>query len=345
MKTDKNSLLFFMKIFIVSFILSFPSPASVSAADPDEYEADDMFKQAKVIVIENVTPQHHTFHKPEDADWVKFYGLSSVKKYSVEARNLGKDCDVRLEIYDRDGLSLLAYLDTMGDTQAEEILQYSFDQDGIYYVKVIWSEPGTVGDDADTGYDLSIQIPDAPVDALFSYQGAVKDAVSQAPLGNVMIRTDQSVSALSDDNADGKYTMYHPISQSFSTAYTLTAQFAGYETFTIPVFTSENCSGGKTCFKRPAESGGTGQRTDPEPVEWDGVIEMVPVAEGDITGDRKVDLADAVAALQVLAGADISGKIRLYYAESGADVSEDNKIGMEEVIHILKKTGALETDS
>jgi len=329
-KRDKNNLLYFLKISAIFFMLSFPSPAFVLSIQPDEYEADDTFKQAKVIVIENVTPRHHTFHNPEDADWVKFYGLSSVKKYSVEARNLGKDCDVRLEIYDRDGLSLLADLDTMGDTQAEEILQYSFNQDGIYYVKVIWSEPGTVGDDADTGYDLSIQIPDAPVDALFSYQGAAKDVVSQAPLGNVMIRTSENLfSALSENNSGG-YVMYHPVSQSFSTAYTLTAGLSGYEIFTIPVFTSESCSGGKSCFKIFAVSGGTGQRTDPEIIEWDGVIELIP--QGDITGDHKIDLADVISGLQVLTG---TGKVRADYTKSGADVSGDNKVGMEEVIHIL----------
>jgi len=199
---------------------------------------------------------------------------------------------------------------------------------------VIWSEPGTVGDDADTGYDLSIQIPDAPVDALFSYQGAVKDAVSQAPLGNVMIRTDQSVTALSDEDADGNYTMYHPISnvvsQNLSDAYDLTAELPGYETFTIPVFTSVSCSGGKSCFKIFAVSGGTGQRTDPEIIEWDGVIELIP--QGDITGDHKIDLADVISGLQVLTG---TGKVRADYTKSGADVSGDNKVGMEEVIHIL----------
>jgi len=36
--------------------------------------------------------------------------------------------------------------------------------------------------------------------------------------------------------------------------------------------------------------------------------------------------------LQVLTG---TGKVRADYIKSGADISGDNKIGMEEVLHIL----------
>ncbi len=310
-KTNKNNLSDFIIFFAVFLILSFSLPALVSAVEPDEYESDDTFKEANIIVIENETPQHHSFHKPEDADWVKFCGISSVKKYSVEARNLGKDCDVRLELYDTDGFSLLAYLDTMGDTQAEEILQYSFERDDIYYVRAIWSEPGSVGEDADTGYDLSIQIPDAPSASLFSYHGTVRDNFSQMPVGNAIIRTSENFSALS--KADGSYEMYHPASPSSSIFYDLYANRFGYNNFRISVVMTD------TGFYIPS----SGKKTDPEIIPWDGIINMTP--KGDINKDNSVNLADAVLVLQILAGMEKQG-------DSGEAVSGDNKIGTADAV-------------
>ncbi len=57
---------------------------------------------------------------------------------------------------------------------------------------------------------------------------------------------------------------------------------------------------------------------------------------GDINGNDAVDLADAVLALRSLTGMD-DGNLIPNYANSGADVNGDGKIGLEEVIHILKE--------
>ena len=156
------------------------------------------------------------------------------------------------------------------------------------------------------------------------------------------LETGEKVTAISDENADGNYAMNHPISPDFSNPYNLTARLPGYEIFTIPVFTSESCSGGKSCFKTYAVSDSAGQRTDPEIIEWDGVIELIPL-KGDINGDLKADLADAVLGLQALTGTG-SEKIRLDYIESHTDVNGDNKIGMEEVLHILHILQKQETE-
>jgi hypothetical protein len=56
---------------------------------------------------------------------------------------------------------------------------------------------------------------------------------------------------------------------------------------------------------------------------------------GDVNGLGSVDLADAIAALQVLAGLNPPNvKVR-------ADVNNDGKIGLEEVIYILQKVAGL----
>jgi hypothetical protein len=65
------------------------------------------------------------------------------------------------------------------------------------------------------------------------------------------------------------------------------------------------------------------------------------VEGGDISGDGKVDLLDAIIALQVQAGMDTSKLVRPSYATSGADVNGDGRIGMEEIIYILQYTAQL----
>lgn len=61
------------------------------------------------------------------------------------------------------------------------------------------------------------------------------------------------------------------------------------------------------------------------------------VIQGDLNGDGVVDLSDAILALKVLTNQSPSG-ILPNYATSQTDVNGDNKIGLEEVIYILRKT-------
>lgn len=62
----------------------------------------------------------------------------------------------------------------------------------------------------------------------------------------------------------------------------------------------------------------------------------VPALKGDINGDGNIDLADALIVLQVIADIDPS---RAIYKE--ADVNDDGKISMEEMIYILHKVSGL----
>jgi hypothetical protein len=56
----------------------------------------------------------------------------------------------------------------------------------------------------------------------------------------------------------------------------------------------------------------------------------------DITADSKVDLDDAVIALQILANTTPAQK---YYL--GGNVNGDNKIGLPEAIYIMQKTSGI----
>lgn len=70
---------------------------------------------------------------------------------------------------------------------------------------------------------------------------------------------------------------------------------------------------------------------------------IVP-AKGDINGDRLVDMTDAVLALQVVAGTNPEG-ILGDYGDSGVDINNDNRIGLEEALFIIQSTAELRSMS
>ncbi|MDI9570676.1 MAG: hypothetical protein QM278_08135 [Pseudomonadota bacterium] len=62
--------------------------------------------------------------------------------------------------------------------------------------------------------------------------------------------------------------------------------------------------------------------------------------KGDINDDGKIDLVDAILALQALAGK--TPVIRSDYVASGTDVNGDNKVGLAEVLYILQGVAGLQ---
>lgn len=57
--------------------------------------------------------------------------------------------------------------------------------------------------------------------------------------------------------------------------------------------------------------------------------------KGDITGDDRVDLGDALLALQIMAGITTNG-VRADYLSSGADTNGDGKLALAEAVYILQ---------
>jgi hypothetical protein len=155
----------------------------------DDYEVDDTYDKASIIILNSDTAQRHNFHAAENEDWIKFYGIAG-QTYSILASNLESNCDIVLELYDTDGTSFLDDQDTMGDPQADELLEYTFAKDGVYYVKVRQWSPSDYGEN--TGYDLTAYRPIAGepgrlVGRVMNSSGdGIGDAIVRSSLGSAI---------------------------------------------------------------------------------------------------------------------------------------------------------------
>lgn len=63
---------------------------------------------------------------------------------------------------------------------------------------------------------------------------------------------------------------------------------------------------------------------------------QVEEKKGDMNGDGKVELSDAILALQSAAGMNVSGQIHPDYTTSGVDVNGDKRAGLEEAVFVLR---------
>ena len=341
---------FFHKTIIGFCLILILIPAFALAVEPDEYDAsdkgnDDTSEQANIIILNNDTSRKHNFHDEGDEDWVKFFGLEG-QTYRIEATNVGENCDVVIKLYDTDGITILETGNDGLEGQEDQLESLALDKDGIYHIR-LFNDSDIPGEA--TGYELRLFFRKAPVASLFHYDGGVQDAFSENPLGDVMIRTSQtSYSALSDEKNDGDYTIRHPKSEDLQTPFLLFAKIPGYELYQKEIFTTEEGFEEMGPFPEDPETpkGGNRDITRQEVREWDGVIEMIPL--GDVSGNGKIDLTDAIIALKASAGMDTQTQeeppdpenppapIRPDYEASGADVNGDNKVGTKEAIHILR---------
>ncbi len=255
--------------------ISMPKEIIVSQTAADSYEDDDTFSKANAILLNDPNSQLHNIHDAGDDDWIKFYGLAG-ETYSIEAYNLGDNCDAVIELYASDGTTLLDYQDTIGDPNADELLEWSCNQDDIYYAKIKHYDPAVFGDG--TEYDLKAYRSIAPLTGFVT--GKVTDGVSGQAIADVKIRTDQGASALSI--TDGSYVMVHPAGTT-----TVSAQVAGYDAKSYPaVSVNEGGITTRNIFLAPIQ-------TD---TDNDGIPDSVEIAsfclnpnDADTDNDRLLD--------------------------------------------------------
>ena len=117
--------------------------------DPDIYEPDDDFTQAKLFNVG--TRQAHQFCD-DVTDWVKFTARSNTV-YTMTTDSWGQRADTFLALFDTDGQTLLATNDNYEVTIYSSRIAWKAPADGTYYVRIT-NQNGLVGHQTD--YDLMI---------------------------------------------------------------------------------------------------------------------------------------------------------------------------------------------
>ena len=269
---------------------------------PDVYEDDDAIGEANVITLDDTEAQTHTFHDAGDQDWVKFYAIAD-ETYEIKTNNLGSNCDTVIILYDSNGIQVT---DPQDDNfyGEDELLSWQCPSDGIYYVMVKQYDSNDFGQN--TNYDLRVYHPTAAWPG--KLLGRVMD-VGGNGIGGALVRPNiVNATALSLPN--GYYLLFLPPG-----TYMMTASAEGFESQVQigVVVTDLNAA----------------------------ALDFKLAISVDINGDGKTDLADAIIALQALAGFDISGRVRTGYAATSADINGDYRIGIEEAIFILQRIANL----
>ncbi len=264
---------------------------------PDSYEEDDDSEQAKVIVINDTSPQNHNFDVSGDEDWVKFYGISG-EHYTIQVDNPGANCDAVIEVRDTKNNPVLPPRDDQGPGEPE-MLDWTCPKDGIYYVMVRNNDSAIFGENSQ--YELKVYRP-----IMFSglIAGMITQACTEQIIAGAIIKTTSGASAISKPN--GAYLMA-PSPGTF----TLTAEASGFKMATENNVTIKD---GEVKTKH---------------------FQLFTDVEGDVNNSGDTDLADAVSALQIIAGEP------LLNINSEADLDGDHKIGLEEVVYILQEVSDL----
>lgn len=117
----------------------------------DVREPDDNYYIATHVIVDG-TVWNQRFDITQDEDWLKFEAIAD-EIYLVETSNLAFGVDTRLEVYDRDGVTLLALDDNSGEGMGS-YLQWVAPRDGIYFVRIAQANSSSYGCDA--AYDFSI---------------------------------------------------------------------------------------------------------------------------------------------------------------------------------------------
>jgi hypothetical protein len=134
------------------------SPAlQICVANPDAYEDDNSYTTAKTITLGQA--QRHNITSQGDQDWDKFTAQAG-QTYIMTTSDLGDLSDTVMELYDRDGSTLLDSNDDYGDTIASQIT-WTAPASGTYYVMVHDWNGATSG--CGTSYSLTIRLSGNPI--------------------------------------------------------------------------------------------------------------------------------------------------------------------------------------
>jgi hypothetical protein len=186
-----------------------------SSQTMDIYEPDNNIEQARSILISSDKSQYHNFHKKEDRDWVKFYGLNN-QFYVIKVDITDIKVNARIDIFDDKGTFLVT---SNNYADGKETINWKCMKDGIYYIKI--SSSNCV---EKTDYALSIYLPEGSPPAYMV--GWVRDEYSAAPIRNALITVDNSFAVLSKEG--GAFCL--PLE---SGNHNLTVECDGYQAYSL----------------------------------------------------------------------------------------------------------------
>jgi hypothetical protein len=114
---------------------------------PDEFESDDDSDSAKSTDIG--ASQQHTFHNPDDVDWIKFQ-ITEPSRYTIRTRGVNSNrLDTYIELYDENMNSIDE--DDDGGDGLDSRISLRLDS-GLYFLKV-----ECLDDEVDQPYTVNIQ--------------------------------------------------------------------------------------------------------------------------------------------------------------------------------------------
>jgi len=186
-------------------------------------------------MVLNHTLQRHNFDNENDEDWVKFYAIRDAR-YTIKACDLTIVCNVGVTLHDAAGKEVPApacegdpgedewICKQDGEPGEDEWIDWTCRQEGVYYVRVK-NENKNFGEN--TSYSLMVYQPTAPSLSV-RVHGVVKDCNTGKPIEDVVIKTDQGISAMSGNK--GSYIMPHMEWDNV----TFTVQRERYSTCTCP---------------------------------------------------------------------------------------------------------------
>ncbi len=273
----------------------------IQEGEADDYEEDDTFTQANVIVINDDIPQYHYFHNIGDEDWVKFYGRSG-QTYSIKAGKLGPLCDPIIEVYGSDGKTIIPG-EISGVQGKYRILSLKCPQDGVYFVRVRNSPANIFG--TETAYELEVYFPYS--ENVGHIIGYVSDCCSgESAAVNIRVVENSVYTAISDLEGLHNYKI------KYIDVGTYTLAVDGYETYLCE---------GDSCEVTVKYS--------------ETASKNICVCVCSVCSVCINTLSRAVLALKVAAGINTMGSLICF------DKDNDGKIGLEDAVYILQKVSEI----
>ena len=119
----------------------------------DANEINDNYDNAKGILADGA-PNTYLFDIAEDEDWFSLEAKAGLI-YLIETANLASGVNTIIELYDIDGVTLLASDDNSGDGAASR-LKWIAPQDGVYFIRIVQAVGSTWG--CSSIYNLTVTL-------------------------------------------------------------------------------------------------------------------------------------------------------------------------------------------